>query len=240
MALLTPIASSSDGCAYLLEFREGKRLLLDCGVQFKKIQKALNFKVSDLAGCLLSHAHGDHSKSVKDLLRIGVNIYASSETIKTLGTRTWNMKAVESTVPFDCGPYKVTPFDAVHDCIGTLGFVIQSQTDRVLYLTDTAYCKHRFDGLTHIYIECNHSLEIIRKNTESGDIQGNRFRRTISTHMSLERLIDMLNANDLSQVQEIHLLHLSDMNSDSAAFKEAVQRATGCPVYVAAERGITV
>ena len=34
---------------------------------------------------------------------------------------------------------------------------------------------------------------------------------------------------------EIHLLHLSDENSNEAEFKLAVERATGIPVKVAAK-----
>jgi len=34
--------------------------------------------------------------------------------------------------------------------------------EKVLYLTDTAYCKYRFRGLTHIMVECNHSWDILR------------------------------------------------------------------------------
>jgi hypothetical protein len=34
-------------------------------------------------------------------------------------------------------------------------------------------------------------------------------------------------------LQEIHLLHLSDANSNEKEFKEKIQKLTGVPVYVA-------
>ena len=83
----------------------------------------------------------------------------------------------------------------------------------------------------------NWSEELLRKNAESGSVESNRASRTIRNHMSLERLIEMLKANNLSQVREIHLLHLSDANSDESEFKLKVQEATGVPVYVAAKAG---
>jgi hypothetical protein len=42
-----------------------------------------------------------------------------------------------------------------------------------------------------------------------------------------------MQANDLSKVQEIWLLHLSDGNSDADRFKREIQELTGKPVYVA-------
>jgi hypothetical protein len=51
--------------------------------------------------------------------------------------------------------------------------------------------------------------------------------------MSLETCKGFLRANDLSRVQEIWLLHLSDANSDAARFKREIQELTGKVVYVA-------
>lgn len=50
--------------------------------------------------------------------------------------------------------------------------------------------------------------------------------------MSLEHLKDMLNANDLSNLQQIFLLHLSDNNSDEQQIKTEIERLTGVEVYV--------
>ena len=44
---------------------------------------------------------------------------------------------------------------------------------------------------------------------------------------------DFLRANDLSRVKEIHLLHLSDENSNAERFKREIQEISGKPVYVA-------
>jgi len=41
-----------------------------------------------------------------------------------------------------------------------------------------------------------------------------------------------LQANDLSRVQEIWLLHLSDGNSNSERFKREVKEISGKPVYI--------
>jgi len=54
--LLDVIATGSTGNCYVLTAGKDK-LLLDCGVQWKRIQKALKFRTSDVAGCLITHEH---------------------------------------------------------------------------------------------------------------------------------------------------------------------------------------
>ena len=55
------LASSSAGCAYRLSADGMAPLLIECGLPFPQLQKALDFKVSELAGCLVSHWHADHA-----------------------------------------------------------------------------------------------------------------------------------------------------------------------------------
>jgi len=137
---------------------------------------------------------------------------------------------------FTTSGWVIRAFEAVHDCEGTFGFVVDSpEHDRLLYLTDSCYSKVRFPGLSRIAVECNHSMELMKANTIGGKIDRNRFSRTAHNHMSLERLLALLAANDLSKVERITLLHLSDANSDETEFKLAVERATGIPVDVAAK-----
>jgi len=51
--------------------------------------------------------------------------------------------------------------------------------------------------------------------------------------MELETTKTALTAQDLSQVQNIILTHLSDQNSDEARFVDEVKAITGKPVYAA-------
>ena len=51
--------------------------------------------------------------------------------------------------------------------------------------------------------------------------------------MSLETLLELLGKNDLSKVNNIVLIHLSDSNSHAIDFKNAVRKATNCNVIIA-------
>jgi len=230
------LASSSAGCCYLLSSGSLPPLLIDAGIRFELIQRALNFKLSSIAAALISHAHGDHIKAAKKLMAAGVDCYAAKETWETAKLSGHRAKVLDSDNQIQIGPWAVRAFEAVHDMPGTFGFLIADGAGhKLLYLTDSAYSKHRYQGLTHIAIECNWSEDIMRRNALDGAIGTDRYKRTASTHMSLERLINMLKANDLSTVEEIHLLHLSDANSDENEFRTRVQAATGIPTYIAAK-----
>lgn len=231
------LASSSEGNAYVL--REGSLppLLIDAGIRYAELQRALSFQVMSLAGCLLSHCHGDHSRAVPDLLKTGVDVYASAETWEEMKVQNHHRAKTILDATTRIGGWLVLPFKAVHDAPGTRGFLIDSPAGkRLVYVTDTMYCPYRFEHLTHIAIEANFSRDRMRSNVFRGDLGSERYRRTSQNHMSVERVLAFLDAHDLSKIEEIHLLHLSDANSDEAEFKELVARKTGKPVYVAAKR----
>src|SRR5699024_2678510 len=115
----------------------------------------------------------------------------------------------------------------------TLGFLMQSRNGgKLLFATDTYYVRYKFQGLTHMMIECNYSMDILEENIASGRVHKAMKRRLLKSHFSLENVKEFLKANDLSKVQEIHLMHLSDSNSDKDRFKREVQELTGKAVYI--------
>jgi len=227
------IASGSSGNCYRVS--DGRTsLLLDAGIPFKEIQKALNFRVRDISGALVTHEHGDHIKGAKDLAKYGVPIYASEGTFNAYGVSGHNFRVVKSLEEFVVGTFKILPFDVEHDVEEPLGFLLESTEtgEKLLYFTDTYYIKYRFTGLTIIAGECNYSMDIVKESVEKGYIPQELVPRLIKSHMSLEHFLDVLKANDMSTVRKIYLLHLSNNNSNADMFKEAVQRQTGAEVYV--------
>ncbi len=82
-------------------------------------------------------------------------------------------------------------------------------------------------------IECNYDRSILDRNVAEGRINKSRRDRTLLSHMELGTCVTTLEANDLSGVDNIILLHLSDDNSDEVLFKEKVSEATQRPTFVA-------
>lgn len=209
-------------------------IMLDCGIPWKKVMKAFDFKVSTIVSAVcLSHSHKDHSQSIEDAAKSGLDIYLLPETRKELGLSGYKYHDITPLKEFSVGTFKVLPFPLEHD-VPNCGFLMASTCgEKAIYITDTYYCRYKFLGLNIIAIECNFSKSTIAK-----DIHPAHKKRLWKSHMSLETLVDFLNANDLSMVREIHLLHLSTDNANAQEMKEAIQGNTGIPVYIAPEGGI--
>lgn len=230
---ITVIASGSSGNAYRISDGD-TALLLDAGIPLQRIKQALNFRVRDIAGCLITHAHGDHAKAAGDLAKAGVDVYTSQGTIDACRLTGHRIKPVKALQEVMIGTFAVLPFDVQHDAPEPLGFLLTSRRtgEKLLYFTDTYYLKYRFTGLTHIMGECNYSMDIVEQSVRNGYIPPELVPRLIKSHMSLEHFLDLLKANDLHEAKQIYLLHLSNNNSDAERFREAVQKLTGTEVYV--------
>lgn len=233
MISISPLASSSAGNAYRIS--DGKTaLLLEAGLPYKDLQRALDFQVSGLSGCLISHEHGDHSKAAKEVMRAGVPVYTGAGTAAALGLAGHRLRIVQAHESFTIGTWTILPFDVEHDAAEPLGFVLaNTANDKLVFLTDTYYCRYRFTGLTHLMLECNYALDIVNRRVDAGKLHPAQKRRLLRSHFGLENVKDFLRANDLSRLREVWLLHLSDGNSDEERFKREIQEITGTVVLVA-------
>lgn len=230
----TSLVSGSKGNAYLVEAEGERPLLLEAGIPIKKLREKLfnhGVKITDLAACLISHSHFDHSKAVKDLLKAGVNVWLSIETMRALNVESHRAYYLLPNIRHRVDEnWMVLPFALQHD-VPCFGFYIAYKEERFLFVPDTAWVEHKFSGITQTAIECNFINEILSEKIISGALPavvGHRIRRN---HMNLETLIQMLKSNDLSKCRAIYLIHLSDGNSDEAMMVKEVQKAVGIPCY---------
>lgn len=237
------LASGSKGNCYLLQSNE-ETLILECGIPYRDILKGLNFNLSNVVGCLVSHEHKDHSKAVRDLLNNGIDIYTSIGTIEALdigdyAVNSYRLGFLKSEEQTRIKNFTILPFKTEHDATEPLGFLIQhKEMGKLLFVTDSYYCQYKFTGLNHIMIECNYSKEILEKNIENG-LNIALAKRLMKSHFNLEHVKEFLTANDLSQVRDIALLHLSDGNSNAGQFKTEIERLTGKPTYIA-DKGLEI
>ena len=211
---------------------DGKtKIALDFGVPINKAKKAMDYDLLSLDGILVTHLHRDHCKGVPKAIDNAMDCYALESVFKDLGLSGHRAHKIKAGVLFEIGTFKILPFGLQHD-VQNVGFLIQSGSEKFIYITDTHYCKFKFVDLTMIAIECNYSKEILDENLKLGLIHPVVRNRVIKSHFELENVKEFLKANDLSNVREIHLLHLSGLNSDRSYFIEEIQKLTGKPVYV--------
>lgn len=230
--------SSSVGNLYSI-VSEGNTLLIECGVPMKKIREALDHKLADVCGCLVSHHHRDHSLEVNRLSNLGIDCYMHPDTKMQTGC------VLAQSVDYDeqfyvCGKYfTIKTFETTHynndgtPCDGSMGFLISDGKEKLLFAVDLAEIPthYHFSGLTKIAIECNWSHETI-----TPGLRPELRDRIIMSHMGLDDVRGFLMRQDLSGVTEIHLLHLSARNADAKFFQSEIQKLTGVPVYAKGDK----
>jgi phosphoribosyl 1,2-cyclic phosphodiesterase len=214
------LASSSHGNAYIVSDNQTK-ILLECGVSHKQLQKLTGFTLSDFKACLVSHEHKDHAKCVEDLLARGMAVYMSCGTAQALEADTASL--IEHMEQFNVGSLDIVPFSTFHDAKEPLGFLIKSRLDGdvLAFATDTVNLRYKFPGLTILAIEANYDKCVLDRCEKLPEKVRHRIT---NSHMEIDTLCDYLSTLDLSECREIHLLHLSDATSREAEFIAKVEK----------------
>lgn len=231
------IASGSAGNCYKVS-NEDTTLLIECGIPYKKIQEALNFKTTDIDGVLVSHEHVDHSKACKNLIKAGVDLYMTKGTKEALNLDSHRVKIIEFYSKyinrdmgfFEIGSFKVKAFETVHDAREPVGFIICDSLakEELVFITDTQYSIYNFSP-DYFMIEINYDRETINENPGLNDKLRERIKKN---HMSLETAINLLERSDLSWLKKIYVIHLSDHNSDAEFIKKSLQELTGVAIEI--------
>jgi len=216
MMHLTVLGTGSSGNCYVLRNERGRMLLLDAGVKPETIKRNIDYDMGSVAGCLITHEHQDHCRGGKELSKLGVPCYGTAATREKLP---WLERADMPMTPRRLGDYLVMDFPVIHDAADPCGWLITNTPtgERMLYATDTAGFKYVFPNVNYWLIECNYldnKLVLLPQM---------RRERLSQTHMSLERLIAFLRANDLSACRKILLCHMSRDNGDARLMAERTQ-----------------
>ena len=208
------LASSSHGNAYTVDDGE-TRILIECGISYKNLQKLSGFSLSEFKACLVSHEHNDHAKSVQDLIERGMDVYMSFGTAEALEVE--HAQIIEAMEQFRVGSLDIVPFSVFHDSKEPLGFLIKSREDGdvLAFATDTVNLRYKFPGLNILAIEANFDRTVLEKSEKLPEKTKDRITKT---HMEIDVLCDYLRSLDLSKCREIHLLHLSDAMSREREF----------------------
>lgn len=230
---LIVIGSSSKGNAYALISASSEILLLEAGVKFKKVLKAIDYETSQVVGCLVSHEHGDHASQLSDYSKYGFPVGSNETVLEWKGVPTHLRKVLEHHKTYSFGSFRVCPFNVKHD-VPTFGFLIRHpECGTILFATDCAYLPHKFPNLDHIIIEANYSDDILEDRILSGEESIYRKRRLLETHMELDYTIEGIRKCDPKRVKTITLIHLSSQNGNAKEFQRKVAGAFGIPTYVA-------
>ena len=219
------LGSGSSGNCYLLS-TETETLILDCGIPIIEIKKGLNFDLSKVVGCVVTHSHKDHSLSAKDFENMGIPVFKPYENKEPISLNGWNGTIQAFDLTDKDRKFMHTNADGSEcPCYGFL--ITHPDLGRMLYITDTELVKWRFKDINHILISCNYQKKYIED--ENLAKRNHVFRG----HMELETVKEFIKANNSESLQNIILCHLSNDNSNPEECKAEVEKVAKCPVYVA-------
>jgi phosphoribosyl 1,2-cyclic phosphodiesterase len=221
--------SSSKGNLYRVTSQSGKVLLIDPGVRWRKLVRALDHTLNNIVGCLISHQHADHANAGADVHTSGIDVYANIETLQSLHIDGLAGSTIlEHYMQYEIGPFLVFTFPVQHD-VPNFGFIVSENTNRehLLFAVDCANIQSRYRlRFTEIAIGCSYDRDILKERETEGDINTSLAERLLYAHMEKSKTQQYLvEFCDMSNCKKVHLLHMSGDNIDKELAREEIEDA---------------
>lgn len=231
--------------------------MVECGISIGEIRRKLGelgIMLSSIKACLITHAHGDHCKSAKDIQRSGIPLFASKETLEQVSCQGSELIPLEPKRVLN-GLF-VMGFEVKHDIDGALGFIIKTKDECVFFANDHKKWEDNLSNFrpNYVFIECNYDHKTVyaqygelqkerkllkqnNQNTREVDIKLQQHERNINSHCSLAGTIRGLEKLNLSKTICIFLMHLSDRYANEYLMKNTIQDKFRIKTYVCKKLG---
>lgn len=224
MATLKVIGSGSQqGNTYILE-AGNERLLLDLGCKYKDIMEGLNHNVSQCYA-LVTHLHGDHSKSIKQMLQKQIPIYSNQE----VADKYQGVKVLKPKVQYKIGVFVVMALPVHHNCENYSFLITHKEFGSLVFCTDAVSFPYKIKGLNHLLIEGNYSEDLMIDNL----CRNQEIRSHNEFHMEINQTIEAIKRNMNPELRTLMLVHLSDGQSDEKLFQKMVFEEVGIRPIIA-------
>ncbi len=187
---LKVLSTGSSGNCYLLE-TQGEILILDCGVSAKEVKKALNFNLSNVVGCFVSHTHADHAGFEKEFDILGIPMLTPYKKEPIRENRTM-------------GGYFLQAFKVPHGETPNYGLLIRHKNgETTLYITDFSYCQYSFKAcrVNHFIVEVNYQHKYV-------DMNAPNYKHKIADHCSLKTCKEFVEINTTDAIKNVICVHL--------------------------------
>lgn len=221
------LGSGSSGNCYILE-NDNEALIIEAGLPFMEVKKALNFNIMKIKAVLITHLHSDHHFYWFQYVRAGIPVF---EPFKLEG----------ASLRFDNSQFIIQAFENrdrsgrwLHNnsdgsecpCYGF--YITHPEMGSLVYASDTEYIKYRFKGLNHILCEANYDMQFVNRDEPN-------YEHRLRGHMSLDTALKFISTNDNPALRNVVLIHLSDKSGGPALFKQKTEETVkyGANVYVA-------
>ena len=218
MAILKILGSGSSGNGYVLECGN-ESLIIELGMPYEEYIKNVDF--STVKACIVSHRHKDHfrEKVAKKLAKMGVMIFSNEDVREAYSGKDNPIKVVEKGKANFFGNFVVQAIPLSHS-VPNFGYLIKHPNiGRMVFATDTNEFNYKFKEINHWLIECNYDPNIVVDTKLSGE----DVRSNYGDHLSKQKCFEVLQNNYGAFTKTITLIHLSDSNSNAAAFQQELK-----------------
>lgn len=189
------LASGSKGNCCLVKHKDTK-IMIDCGTTGKYLKTCFNrlsYDPLQTDALLITHTHKDHVSQVKLFDRLPT--YASSPLI------TDRLSSIDPYDILQIKDFKIMALPMSHDCEGTVGFTIECEGEKMVYITDTGYIKEDvkqyIKGADYYVFESNHDVEMLMQTKRPVFVK----QRIINDY---GHLCNEDSANILSEIIDVH------------------------------------
>lgn len=228
---LKVLGSGSSGNCYILE-NDIEALIIEAGLPFKEVKKALDFDIRKIAGVVVSHCHLDHAKYVAEYEKAGIPVFRPYDGMKDMDFKKGAGFKIQAFPNQSKDGHWFHGNSNGTEC-PCYGFYVQHpDIGSLVYISDTECVRWRFSEINHVLVEANYSQDLV------SDIPEKR-RHVLTGHMEIDTTCGFLKANRSTALRNVVLLHLSCDSADAEDFKAKAENAAECPVYVA-EKGLAV
>jgi len=231
---LTVLGSGSRGNAVLLESQAGA-LLVDAGFSLRDLGRRFAAAGRDparVAGIVLTHEHGDHSRGAAAAAAAwGVPVLASAGTLAALarrlkpGTAT---RALTAAARETCGGFTLRAFPTAHDAADAIAVVAEDGEGRRVGVaydvgSPTTALKLACRELDALVLETNHDEVMLRASGYPPSVRSRIAGR--GGHLSNRQAAELAAEVAHAGLAVLVLAHLSDRCNTPDLAREAVARA---------------
>jgi len=215
------IASGSKGNATLVVDKDTV-ILIDMGITLTRLEEGLSEigkKLSDITGAVFTHEHSDHIAGIKFLPKN--KLYALKGTLPGVGSH-----IIKVNEKFLIGDISVTPIKISHDAINPCGYVLETDSEKLSYVTDTGYILNETLSIlknpNYLIIESNHDIKMLLKTNRPMELK----QRILGDHGHLCNEDSAIAACGIigPKTKEVILAHISEEANTPATAIDAYRR----------------
>lgn len=222
------LASGSKGNCCVVRHGDSQ-IVIDCGSTKKYLKQSfeelqIDYEQSD--ALLITHTHQDHISQLKMFQNI--QTYAAQDVVNN------HVQHITAFDKITCKDFSITVLPMSHDCENTVGYLIECDEGKMVYVTDTGYIKNEVKpylvNADYYVFESNHDIEMLMQTNRPVYIK----QRIINDngHLCNDDCANVLSEIIGDKTKEIVLAHISqEGNTRQMAYETTLSTLQRKGVY---------